>query len=78
MAMEGRDRMKIEIQIDETCGEPKIVVMTHKVTEEISEILKKLSEDPSEMPAGFRDERASIAGNERAFAKSCGKPSLHG
>ena len=70
--------MKIEIQIDESCGEPKIVVMTHKVTEEISEILKKLSEDPSEMPAGFRDERASIAGNERAFTKSCGKPSLHG
>ena len=70
--------MKIEIQIDESCDEPTIVVMTHKVTEEISEILRKLSEDPSEMPAGFRDERASIAGNERTFAKSCGKPSLHG
>ena len=52
--------MKIEIQIDESCDEPKIVVMTHRVTEEISEILKKLSEDPSEMLAGFRDERASI------------------
>ncbi len=70
--------MKIEIQIDERCDEPKIVVKTHKVTEEISEILKKLSENPSEMPAGFRNERASIAGNERAFTKSCGKPSLHG
>ena len=78
MAMEGRDRMKIEIQIDESCDEPKIVVMTRRVTEEISEILKKLSEDPSEMPAGFRDERANIAGNERAFAKSCGRPSLPG
>ena len=55
MAMEGRDRMKIEIQIDESCDEPKIVVMTRRVTEEISEILKKLSEDPSEMP----DRRAS-------------------
>ena len=52
--------MKIEIQIDESCDEPKIVVMTRRVTEEISEILKKLSEDPSEMLAGFRDERASI------------------
>ena len=70
--------MKIEIQIDERCDEPKIVVKTHKVTEEISEILKKLSENPSEMPAGFRNERASIAGNERAFTKSCGKASLHG
>ena len=52
--------MKIEIQIDESCDEPKIVVMTHRVTEEIREILKKLSEDPSEMLAGFRDERASV------------------
>lgn len=52
--------MKIEIQIDERCDEPKIVVMTRRVTEEISEILKKLSEDPSEMLAGFRNERASI------------------
>lgn len=57
--------MKIEIQIDERCDEPKIVVKTHKVTEEISEILKKLSEDPSEMLAGFRDERASIAARLR-------------
>lgn len=70
--------MKIEIQIDESCDEPKIVVMTRRVTEEISEILKKFSEDPSEMLAGFRDERASIARNERAFAKSCGRPFLHG
>ena len=61
--------MKIEIQIDERCDEPKIVVMTHRVTEEISEILKKLSEDPSEMLAGFRNERASIAGNERLRKK---------
>ena len=64
--------MKIEIQIDESCDEPKIVVMTRRVTEEISEILKKLSEDPSEMPSGFRDERASIAGNERASQKAVG------
>lgn len=52
--------MKIELQIDESCDEPRIVVITRRVTEEISEILKRLSEDPSEMIASFRDVRASM------------------
>lgn len=78
--------MKIEIQIDERCDEPKIVVMTHRVTEEIREILKKLSEDPSEMLAGFRDERASVlepnqiyrvyASGGKVYAEADGGPYL--
>ena len=37
--------MQIEIKIDENCKEPKIIVVADKITEEISEIIKKLSED---------------------------------
>ena len=31
--------MKIEIKIDEGCAEPKIIVVTNKVTDEINEIV---------------------------------------
>lgn len=52
--------MKIEIQIDEHCAEPKIIIVTDKVTEKINEILKGLSGGQSTMIAGFKDEQASV------------------
>ena len=52
--------MKIEIQIDEHCAEPKIIIVTDKVTEKINEILKGLSGGRSTMIAGFKDEQASV------------------
>ncbi len=41
--------MKIEIKIDESCTEPKIVIVTDRVTDKINEIIKKLSVEPSEV-----------------------------
>ena len=52
--------MKIAIQIDEHCAEPKIIIVTDKVTEKINEILKGLSGGQSTMIAGFKDEQASV------------------
>ena len=46
--------MQIEIQIDESCTEPKIVVITDRMTEEVSEIVKKLSEERTKAIAGVR------------------------
>lgn len=37
--------MKIELSIDTTCEEPKILIITNEVTEEISEIMRILSPD---------------------------------
>ena len=59
--------MKIEIKIDESCTEPKIVIVTDRVTDKINEIIKKLSVEPSEVLAGFRDEPAAVRGG----ATSC-------
>ena len=36
--------MQIEIKIDEKCKEPKIIVMTDKMTDEVNAIIKRLSE----------------------------------
>ena len=52
--------MKIEIKIDEDCTETKIIVVTSKVTEEVNEIVKRLSSEQPQMIAGFKDEQATM------------------
>ena len=54
--------MKIEIKIDESCIEPKIVIVTDRVTDKINEIIKKLSVEPSEVLAGFSKIDSVISG----------------
>lgn len=49
--------MKIEIKIDECCVEPKIIIATNRVTEEINEIVKRLAGVQSQMIAGFQGEQ---------------------
>ena len=52
--------MRFEIKIEEGCDEPKIVVVTKRVTDEINEIVKKLSEEQSQVIAGFRGEQVIV------------------
>lgn len=52
--------MKIEIKIDSECVKPKIIVMTDKMTEEIQTLIKKLSEETSQMLVGFCEDKAEI------------------
>lgn len=52
--------MKIEIKIDESCTETKIVVITDKMTDKIQEILKKLSDEQPKMIAGFKEDRVEV------------------
>ena len=59
--------MKIEIKIDENCDEPKIIVVTGRVTEEINEIVKRLSDEPSQILAGFKDGQAAVLEPEQIF-----------
>ena len=52
--------MQIEIKIDSSCTEPKIIVLTNKMTDEINTIVKKLSEESPQMLAGFRENTLEI------------------
>lgn len=52
--------MQIEIKIDEACSEPKIIVMTDRMTEEVSAVLKRLSGEQPQMIAGFRDDAVEV------------------
>lgn len=48
--------MQIEIKIDEKCKEPKIIVMTDKMTDEVNAIIKRLSDEQPQVIAGFRED----------------------
>ena len=52
--------MKIEVRIDEKCKEPKIVVMTDKMTDEINALVKRLSEEQPQVIAGFKDDKVEV------------------
>lgn len=47
--------MQIEIKIDASLQEPKIIIATNQMTDEINALVKKLSEDTLQMLAGFQD-----------------------
>lgn len=59
--------MKIEIKIDRSCAEPKIVIVTDSVTDEINEIAKRLAGDQSEMLAGFQDGQVTVLEPNRIY-----------
>lgn len=48
--------MRIEIKIDSTCREPRIIIMTDRMTEEVNALVGRLSEEPPQILAGFRGE----------------------
>ncbi len=52
--------MQIEIKIDTSCTIPKLLIVTDKMTEEVNEIVKKLSEDTPKVITGFQEEVAQI------------------
>lgn len=70
--------MQVEIKIDDSCSEPKVIILTDSMTEEINELVQKLSENNSRIISGSRDGRIEIleqndlikiyAGNGRVFA----------
>ncbi len=46
--------MQVEIKLDAGCREPKIVILTDRVTDEVAAVLKRLSEDGPQVLSGFR------------------------
>ena len=59
--------MKIEVKIDPSCGEPKILLITNKMTDEVSGVLKKLSGEAPQVIAGFRGDTLEILEQQDIF-----------
>lgn len=70
--------MQVEVKIDSSCNEPKIIIQTASVTEEVKHMIEKLSEQAPHIITGSRDGRVTVldpnslfriyAGNGRVFA----------
>lgn len=52
--------MKVEIKIDENQKEPRVIVKTDKITDEINEIVKKISSVKPWVIVGFCENSAEI------------------
>ena len=46
--------MDIEVRLDSQYKEPKVLILTEAMTEEVSALLKKLSEESPKVIAGFQ------------------------
>lgn len=65
--------MKIEVKVDAACAETTVVICTNKVTDDIQNLVRKLSQDTPQVIVGFREDEAVILTQEemlRAFAES--------
>lgn len=53
--------MKVEVQIDSGCTEPKVIIVADRITEEIRTVIQKLSDSPaSDLLAGFDHDRVEL------------------
>lgn len=60
--------MQIEVKIDPSCQEPKVLVFTDEMKDEIKDILERLNKkDVSEVLAGFQGDMATVLNPDDIF-----------
>ena len=59
--------MQVEIRIDSTVREPKVIVVTDRMTDEVNEIVRKISETEPMMLAGFREDTVTVLDPEEIY-----------
>lgn len=59
--------MQIEIIIDAKYKVPKIIIKADRVTDEVTEVMKKLSDDSPKVVTGFKDERVEVLDPEQIY-----------
>ena len=80
--------MKIEISIDENQKEPKVLIVTSEITEDIHQLLKRLTDEYPESLKGYIDQAMEVlpmkdivrifSENQRVYAQTHkGKYALH-
>jgi len=52
--------VQVEVKIDDSLTEPKVIILTDKMTGEVDEILRRISETEMQMIAGFQGDTVTI------------------
>lgn len=56
--------MKIEIKIEDTAAETKVIIVTREVTESVQALVKRLSEEHPKVIAGFSEDMVRLLEQE--------------
>ncbi len=52
--------MKLEVKIDSSCIEPRVIILTASMTEEVNTIMNKLSDQAPQIISGSRDNKIEV------------------
>ncbi len=52
--------MQVEVKIDSSCIEPKVIILTASMTEDVTMILNKLSDQAPQIISGSRDNKIEV------------------
>ena len=52
--------MQVEVKLDKTVTEPKVIILTDRMSEEVNALVQMLSETESKLIAGFRDDTVTV------------------
>ena len=56
----GAKDVQVEVKIDTAAAEPKVIIVTDRMTEEVQAVLRMLSDAEPKMIAGFRDDTVTV------------------
>ncbi len=49
--------MEVEVKIDSSYSDPKVIILTSSMTEKVNNLVKKLSKEDSKIIFGIKDEK---------------------
>ncbi len=52
--------MQVEVKIDNSCPEPKVIILTASVTDEVNALVQKLSESVPQIISGIKDGKIEV------------------
>ena len=52
--------MQVEVKLDKTVTEPKVVILTDRMSEEVNTLVQMLSETEPKLIAGFRNDTVTV------------------
>ena len=64
----GAKSVQVEVKIDKNAAEPKVIILTDRMTEEVQSIVQMLSESEPKLIAGFREDTVTVL-DERDILK---------
>ena len=59
MTKEGK-KMQVEIKIDKDCSEPKVIIITDEMTDEINTLIKNVSQTTPSRLVGYKNKTATL------------------